>query len=76
MRDSKRSTQSFRSFQDNNSRWTKKVPLKYHEEKGEKRETVTFQVTIAGERLEKVSKCTKKKIMNNCYEQSGILKTS
>ena len=51
MRDSKKSTQSFRSFQDNNSRWTKKVPLKYHEEKGEKRETVTFQVTIAGEKI-------------------------
>ena len=51
MRDSKRSTQSFSSFQDNDSRWTKKVPLKYHEEKGEKRETVTFQVTIAGEKI-------------------------
>ena len=51
MRDSKRSTQSSGSFQDNDSSWTKKVPLKYHEEKGEKRESVTFQVTIATEKI-------------------------
>ena len=51
MRDSKRSTQSSGSFQDNDSKWTKKVPLKYHEEKGEKRESVTFQVTIATEKI-------------------------
>ena len=30
---------------------TKKIPLKYHEEKGEKRETMTFQVTITGENI-------------------------
>ena len=51
MRDLKRSTQSFGSFQDNDSRWTKKVPLKYHEERGDKRESVTFQVTIASEKI-------------------------
>ena len=51
MRDRKRSTQSFNSFQDNDNRWTKKVPLKYHEEKGERREYVTFQVVITGEKI-------------------------
>ena len=51
MRDLKRSTQSLGSFQDNDSRWTKKVPLKYHEERGDKRESVTFQVTIASEKI-------------------------
>ena len=51
MRDRKRSTQSSGSFQDNDSRWIKKVPLKYHEEKGDKRESVTFQVTIATEKI-------------------------
>ena len=51
MRDLKRSTQSFGSFQDNDSRWTKKVPLKYHEEKDDKRKRVIFQVTIASEKI-------------------------
>ena len=51
MRDRKRSTQNSGSFQDNDSRWTKKVPLKYHEEKGDKRESVILQVTIATEKI-------------------------
>ena len=68
MRDRKRSTDSFSSFQDNDNRWTKKVPLEFHEEKGERTESVTFQVVIPGERLRKASKCRKKGIINNSYE--------